>query len=77
MLERTMRRIHATLHDAEQHWNIREESTKLRLKELKDLAYYAEDVVDAYEMNRQKVEALKAFAGAASHKRKYQQVNFC
>lgn len=73
MLERTMRRIHATLHDAEQHWNIREESTKLRLKELKDLAYYAEDVVDAYEMNRQKVEALKGFAGAASHKRKYQQ----
>jgi hypothetical protein len=34
-------------------------------------------VVDAYEMNRQKVEVLKAFAGAASHKRKYQQVNFC
>ncbi|EAY90262.1 hypothetical protein OsI_11836 [Oryza sativa Indica Group] len=73
MLERTMRRIHATVHDAEQHWNIREESTKLRLKELKDLAYHAEDVVDAYEMNRQKVEVLKAFAGAASHKRKFQQ----
>uniref|UniRef100_A0A0E0R8M7 Disease resistance N-terminal domain-containing protein n=1 Tax=Oryza rufipogon TaxID=4529 RepID=A0A0E0R8M7_ORYRU len=58
MLERTMRRIHATVHDAEQHWNIREESTKLRLKELKDLAYHAEDVVDAYEMNRQKTSSV-------------------
>ncbi|KAF0888826.1 hypothetical protein E2562_019337 [Oryza meyeriana var. granulata] len=79
-LERTMRRIHATLHDAEQHWIIREESTKLRLKELKDLAYDAEDVVDEYELKRQKVEALKRFASAARHKRKYQQENeglFC
>ncbi|KAL5204493.1 hypothetical protein ABZP36_009364 [Zizania latifolia] len=49
MLERTMRRIHATLEDAEQHWNIREESAKLRLQELKDLAYDAEDVVELYE----------------------------
>uniref|UniRef100_A0A0D9XS73 NB-ARC domain-containing protein n=1 Tax=Leersia perrieri TaxID=77586 RepID=A0A0D9XS73_9ORYZ len=49
MLERTMRRIHATLQDAEQHWDIREESSKLRLRELKDLAYEAEDVVEEYE----------------------------
>uniref|UniRef100_A0A0E0R8L5 NB-ARC domain-containing protein n=1 Tax=Oryza rufipogon TaxID=4529 RepID=A0A0E0R8L5_ORYRU len=49
MLERTMRRIHATLVDAEEHWNIREESAKLRLKELKELAYGAEDVVEEYE----------------------------
>ncbi|KAL5204798.1 hypothetical protein ABZP36_009669 [Zizania latifolia] len=49
MLERTMRRIQATLEDAEQHWNIREESAKLRLQELKDLAYDAEDVVELYE----------------------------
>uniref|UniRef100_A0A0E0J204 NB-ARC domain-containing protein n=1 Tax=Oryza nivara TaxID=4536 RepID=A0A0E0J204_ORYNI len=49
MLERTMRRIHATLVDAEEYWNIREESAKLRLKELKELAYGAEDVVEEYE----------------------------
>lgn len=49
MLERTMRRIHATLMDAEEHWNIREESAKLRLRELKELAYGAKDVVEEYE----------------------------
>uniref|UniRef100_A0A0D9XS94 NB-ARC domain-containing protein n=1 Tax=Leersia perrieri TaxID=77586 RepID=A0A0D9XS94_9ORYZ len=75
MLERTMRRIHATLHDAEQHWNITEASTKLRLEELKDLAYDAEEVVDQYELNRHKVEAFKLFASSGSHKRKYQQEN--
>uniref|UniRef100_A0A0E0J205 NB-ARC domain-containing protein n=1 Tax=Oryza nivara TaxID=4536 RepID=A0A0E0J205_ORYNI len=75
MLERTMRRIHATLHDAEQHWDIHEESTKLRLKELKELAYDAEDVVDEYEyeVNRCKVEALELSASTADHKRKQQQ----
>ncbi|KAG8089854.1 hypothetical protein GUJ93_ZPchr0011g27549 [Zizania palustris] len=64
MLERTMRRIHATLEDAEQHWNIREESAKLRLQELKDLAYDAEDVVEEYEyqVNRCKVEAFERVA---------------
>ncbi|EAY80979.1 hypothetical protein OsI_36160 [Oryza sativa Indica Group] len=58
MLERTMRRIHATLVDAEEHWNIREESAKLRLKELKELAYGAEDVVEEYEyeVNRSRLE---------------------
>uniref|UniRef100_A0A0E0BJ74 NB-ARC domain-containing protein n=1 Tax=Oryza glumipatula TaxID=40148 RepID=A0A0E0BJ74_9ORYZ len=58
MLERTMHRIHATLVDAEEHWNIREESTKLRLKELKELAYGAEDVVEEYEyeVNRSRLE---------------------
>ncbi|XP_052137350.1 putative disease resistance RPP13-like protein 1 [Oryza glaberrima] len=75
MLERTMRRIHATLHDAEQHWDIHEESTKLRLKELKELAYDAEDVVEEYEyeVNRCKVEALELSASTADHKRKRQQ----
>jgi hypothetical protein len=48
-LERTMYRIRAMLDDAEEHWNIREESAKLRLKELKELAYDIEDVVDEYE----------------------------
>nr|CAB3491569.1 unnamed protein product [Digitaria exilis] len=64
-LERTMRRIRATLHDAEEHWNIREESAKLRLKELKEVAYDIEDLVDEYdyEANRCKVLSLDRFAG--------------
>lgn len=76
MLERTMRRIHATLNDAEQLWDIREETTKLQLKELKELAYDMEDVVDEYEyeVNRCKVEALELSASAASNKRKHQTV---
>ncbi|XP_052135102.1 putative disease resistance RPP13-like protein 1 [Oryza glaberrima] len=77
MLERTMRRIHATLNDAEQLWDIREETTKLQLKELKELAYDMEDVVDEYEyeVNRCKVEALELSASAASNKRKHQTEN--
>ncbi|KAG8089853.1 hypothetical protein GUJ93_ZPchr0011g28479 [Zizania palustris] len=83
MLERTMHRIHATLHDMEQHWNIREEFTKLRFQELKDLAYDAEDVVEEYEyeVNRFKVEAFERLAtvhgGAAggSSKRKRLEVH--
>ena len=59
-LERTMRRNRPTLHDAEEHWNIREESTKLRLKELKEVAYDMEDVVDEYdyEVDRCRLAAL-------------------
>ncbi|TVU18617.1 hypothetical protein EJB05_34724 [Eragrostis curvula] len=59
-LERTMRCIKAALHDAEVHWNIREEATKLKLEELKEVAYDAEDVVEEYEyeVSRCKVEAL-------------------
>ncbi|KAJ1266240.1 hypothetical protein BS78_08G136300 [Paspalum vaginatum] len=79
MLEPTMRGIEAMLHDAEQHWNLREESAKLRLKELNDLAYDAEEVVEKYEyeVNRSKVESsLKhaaALQGGASSKRKRQE----
>ncbi|KAG2563162.1 hypothetical protein PVAP13_8KG321110 [Panicum virgatum] len=78
---RTMRRIHATLQDAERHWNLREESAKLRLKELKDLAYDAEELVEEYEyeVNRCRVEAPRRPAaclhgGASSSKRKRQEV---
>lgn len=78
-LERTMHRIHATLHDAEEHWNIREETAKLRLKELKKVAYDAEDVVDEYdyEMARHKVEAFEQSARAnRSGKRRHEEVKF-
>ncbi|XP_062202529.1 putative disease resistance RPP13-like protein 1 [Phragmites australis] len=77
-LERTMRRIRATLHDAEEQWNIREESAKLRLRELKEVACDAEDVVEEYEyeVNRRKVEALERYAGVHStSKRKRQEEN--
>ncbi|KAJ1255178.1 hypothetical protein BS78_K282100 [Paspalum vaginatum] len=77
-LERTMRRIRATLHDAEEHWNIREQSAKLRLKELKDVAYDIEDVVDEYEyeVNRCKIEALDRADGVHSTgKRKHPEEN--
>uniref|UniRef100_A0A0D3HLZ2 AAA+ ATPase domain-containing protein n=1 Tax=Oryza barthii TaxID=65489 RepID=A0A0D3HLZ2_9ORYZ len=77
-LERTMNRIHATLHDAEEHWNIREETAKLRLKELKKVAYDAEDVVDEYdyEMALHKVEAFEQSARAnRSGKRRHEEVD--
>ena len=63
-LERTTRRILATLHDADEHWNIREESTKLRLRELKELAYDIEGVVKEYERETGRcdnMEALKRY----------------
>ncbi|CAL4993328.1 unnamed protein product [Urochloa decumbens] len=79
-LERTMRRIRATLHDAEEHWNIREESAKLRLKELKDLAYDMEDVVDEYEYEVNQCEVLALDRSASipnTGKRKHQEVEDC
>ncbi|WVZ91154.1 hypothetical protein U9M48_037359 [Paspalum notatum var. saurae] len=82
MLEPTMRGIEAMLHDAEQHWNLREESAKLRLKDLNDLAYDAEEVVEKYEyeVNRSKVESSLEHGaalqgGASSSKRKRQEVS--
>ncbi|WVZ53325.1 hypothetical protein U9M48_004288, partial [Paspalum notatum var. saurae] len=77
-LERTMRRIRATLHDAGEHWNIREESAKLRLKQLKEVAYDIEDVVDEYEyeVNSCKIKALDRADGVHSTgKGKHQEEN--
>lgn len=74
-----MCRIRATLHDAEEHWNIREESAILRLRELKEVARDAENVVEEYEyeVNRYKVEALERYAGIRSTgKRKYLEVRY-
>lgn len=73
-----MCRIQATLHDAEEHWNIREESTKLRLRELKEVACDAEDIVEEYEykVNRYKVEDLERYASVRNtNKRKHHEEN--
>ncbi|CAL4993330.1 unnamed protein product [Urochloa decumbens] len=77
-----MSTIHAMLQEADQHWSLREDSVKLRLKELKDLAYDVEDVIEEfeYEVNRCRVEALEQDAavqggawGCSSTKRKRQE----
>lgn len=47
-LERTMRRIQSILMDAGER-DVEEHAEKLRLKELKEVAYDAEDVVGDYE----------------------------
>ncbi|CAO2151905.1 unnamed protein product [Urochloa humidicola] len=81
MLEPIMSTIHATLLDAEQYWNLHEETAKLWLKELKDLAYDAEDVIEEYEyeVNRCRVEAFERSAadlqgGASSSKRRRHEI---
>lgn len=67
---RMLERIEATLYDAEGR-EIIDRSVKLWLKELKEVAYDAEDVLDLcnYEVLRAQVEA-----GDASRKRKLIQV---
>ncbi|KAG1365015.1 putative disease resistance protein RGA3 [Cocos nucifera] len=64
-LERTLTRIQAVLHDAEER-EIREKAINLWLKELKEVAYEAEDVLDDYYY-----EELQAqVEGRGSRKRK-------
>ncbi|XP_038979668.1 putative disease resistance protein RGA4 isoform X2 [Phoenix dactylifera] len=64
-LKRTLERIRAVLHDAEER-EIRDESVKLWLRELKEVAYDADDVLDEYQY-----EVLRAqVEGRASRKRK-------
>ncbi len=77
VLERTMQRIHATLVDAEEHWNIHEETAKLRLKELKELAYGAQDVVEEYEyeVNRCRPEDPDRYACNGSKRKRHQVIN--
>ncbi|XP_073101012.1 putative disease resistance RPP13-like protein 1 [Elaeis guineensis] len=69
-LERTLTRIQAVLHDAEER-EIREKAINLWLKELKEVAYEAEDMLDEYyyEELRAQVE------GRASRKRKRAEVD--
>ena len=69
-----LERIKATLYDAEQR-EIRDESVKLWLKELKGVAYDADDALDEYhyEFLRAEVEARDA-SSQDSRKRKLIQV---
>ncbi|XP_078158766.1 putative disease resistance protein RGA1 [Carex rostrata] len=71
-----LERIKATLYDAEQR-EIRDKSVKLWLKELKGVAYDAEDVLDEYhyEVLRAEVEASDA-SSQDSRKRKLIQVPY-
>ena len=75
-LVRTLKRIKATLYDAEER-EIRDRSVKLWLKELKKVAYDAEDVLSEYryEVTRVQVEERKAFQDSGSHKRKQMEVS--
>ncbi|XP_078158758.1 putative disease resistance RPP13-like protein 1 [Carex rostrata] len=75
-LQGMLERIKATLYDAEQR-EIRDKSVKLWLKELKGVAYDAEDVLDEYhyEFLRAEVEARDA-SSQDSRKRKLIQVPY-
>ncbi|XP_078152839.1 putative disease resistance protein RGA1 [Carex rostrata] len=70
-LMRTLERIKATQYDAEER-EIRDRSVKLWLKELKKVAYDADDVLSEYqyEVTRVQVEARKASEASGLHKRK-------
>ncbi|XP_078153034.1 putative disease resistance protein RGA1 [Carex rostrata] len=70
-LMRTLERIKATLYDAEER-EIRDRSVKLWLKELRKVAYDADDVLSEYqyEVTRVQVEARKASEASGLHKRK-------
>ncbi|XP_078152635.1 putative disease resistance protein RGA3 [Carex rostrata] len=74
-LMRTLERIKATLYDAEER-EIKERSVKLWLKELKKVAYDAEDVLGEYryKVTRVQLEARKAFEASGSHKRKKMEI---
>ncbi|XP_078153692.1 putative disease resistance protein RGA3 [Carex rostrata] len=66
-LMRTLKRIKATLYDAEER-EIRDHSVKLWLKELKMVSYDAEDLLSEYryEVTRVQVEARKASQASGS-----------
>ncbi|XP_078153651.1 putative disease resistance protein RGA3 [Carex rostrata] len=70
-LMRTLNGIKATMCDAEER-EIIDHSVKFWLKELKKVAYDAEDVLSEYryEVTRVQVEARKASQASGSHKRK-------
>ncbi|WVZ57401.1 hypothetical protein U9M48_007789 [Paspalum notatum var. saurae] len=79
-LERTMHRINAVLQDAEDHWSMRDELSKLRLRELKQVAYDAQDIVEEYEYSLtqfklQDSDRARSGIKGRHHKRKHQDVS--
>ncbi|XP_078153873.1 putative disease resistance protein RGA1 isoform X4 [Carex rostrata] len=69
-LMRTLERIKATLYDAEER-EIKDHSVKLWLKELKKVAYDAEDVLGEYQVTRDKIQARKDSVASSSYKRQH------
>ncbi|KAJ1296569.1 hypothetical protein BS78_01G311300 [Paspalum vaginatum] len=79
-LERTMHRINAFLQDGEDHWSMHDELSKLRLRELKQVAYDAQDIVEEYEyiftqLKLQDSDGARSGIKGHHHKRKRQEVN--
>ncbi|XP_078153877.1 uncharacterized protein LOC144549004 isoform X5 [Carex rostrata] len=74
-LMRTLKQIKATLYDAEER-EIRDRSIKLWLKELKKVAFDAEDVLGEYqyEVTYLQIEARKASQVSGFHKRKQMEI---
>ena len=71
-----LERIKATLYDAEER-EIRDRSVKLWLKELKKVAYDAENVLSEYqyEVKRVQIQARKDSESSGFHKRKKMEVS--
>ncbi|KAJ4789081.1 Disease resistance protein RGA2 [Rhynchospora pubera] len=73
-LVRTLKRIQATLLDAEER-EIRDEPVKLWLKELKEVAYAADDLLDEFQYEVLRAQAMAgSTASRNSHKRKHLQM---
>nr|XP_018674358.1 PREDICTED: putative disease resistance RPP13-like protein 1 isoform X2 [Musa acuminata subsp. malaccensis] len=72
-LQRTMLRIQAKLDDSEEE-DVRDESVRLWLSELKDVAYDAQDVVEESEYQVLRAEAESRSRGGGSHKGKHVEV---
>ncbi|CAL9101553.1 unnamed protein product [Musa textilis] len=75
-LQRTMLRIQAKLDDSEEQ-DIRDESVRLWLSELKDVAYDAQDAVEEYEYEGLRAEAESRSRGGGHHKGKHVEVCDC
>ncbi|CAL9180519.1 unnamed protein product [Musa hybrid cultivar] len=72
-LQRTMLRIQAKLDDSEEQ-DIRDESVRLWLSELQDVAYDAQDAVEEYEYQVLRAEAESRSRDGGRHKGKHVEV---